>query len=170
MPRAGEHRTLRNVRVPGERNDRVLHGEDRVEIVERRVGNELHAGVQEWRAVRPGVGRYPLVVDADPGLCLATVPEVAQVAEDVRVDVEVKERFVEGGEIGELEPEIEVWMTDVGLATFPATSIGIAFRCSGAITGSWSSIGPSPAPPRRAITESRNAYAIRRTLGSGGYS
>src|SRR5207302_7859425 len=68
LPRSREHLPLGNRRVEGQRDYRVLSRQDRFEVVEVRIADELHPGVEERVAVRSRVVRHPLVIDPDPRL------------------------------------------------------------------------------------------------------
>ena len=94
----------------------VLRGENRVQIIERRVRDELDSRVQKRCAVRARIGWNPLVVDADPRLGVPALPEGAQVAEHVGIRVEIEEGIIDGGEVRELEAQVEVRMPDVARA------------------------------------------------------
>ena len=73
---AGEHLFLAELPSLIEWRNGVLRRENRVQIVERRVRDELDSRVQERCAVRARIGGNPLVVDADPRLGVPALPEV----------------------------------------------------------------------------------------------
>src|SRR5262245_66618997 len=62
----GEHLCLRELRVSSQRGYPVLGREDRVEVVEGRIGDELEPGVQERHTVCSWIGGDALMVQAGP--------------------------------------------------------------------------------------------------------